>query len=233
MIDQLFTNLALAMSDSFGLAVAASLAWGVLSILLSPCHLSSIPLVIGYISSQGRIKVKRSFYIALAFAGGILITIAAIGLITASMGRLMGDVGVWGNWLVAAIFILMGLYLMDIIRWDWNGINVGSKQRGGIGGAFVLGLIFGVGLGPCTFAFLAPVLGVVFQIATENWFKAVLLILAFGLGHIMIIVLAGSLTNVLQRYLNWTEESQITLYIKRIAGVLVVLGGGYFIYTSY
>ena len=68
MIDQLFNNLTMAMSASFGLALAASLAWGVLSILLSPCHLSSIPLIIGYISSQGQIKVKRSFYIALAFA---------------------------------------------------------------------------------------------------------------------------------------------------------------------
>jgi len=97
MIDHLFTQLTLAMSASFGLALAASLTWGVLSILLSPCHLSSIPLVIGYISSQGQIKVKRSFYIALAFAGGILITVAAIGIITAFMGRLMGDVGVWGN----------------------------------------------------------------------------------------------------------------------------------------
>jgi len=232
MIDQLFTNLTMAMSGSYSLALLAAFGWGVLSILLSPCHLSSIPLVIGYISSQGRIKVKRSFYLALTFAVGILITIAAIGLITASMGRLMGDVGVWGNWLVAAVFIIIGLYLMDIIRWDWNSIQVGQNQRGGLWGAFVLGLIFGVGLDPCTFAFLAPVLGVVFQMATEHWFNALLLILAFGIGHITVIVLAGNLTNLVQKYLNWTDESKTTLYIKRTAGLLVVFGGFYFIYTT-
>jgi len=233
MIDQLFTNLTMAMSSSFSLALAAAFGWGVLSILLSPCHLSSIPLIIGYISSQGRIKVKRSFYLALTFAIGILITIAGIGLITASMGRLIGDVGVWGNWLVATVFILFGLYLMDIIRWDWSGIQLGRKKRGGLWGALVLGLIFGIGLGPCTFAFLAPVLGVVFRTASENWMKALLLILAFGLGHITIIVIAGSLTNVVQKYLNWTEESRVTLYIKRTAGFLVLLGGVYFIYTTF
>lgn len=232
MIENIFTELTLALSGSFSLALAAALGWGVLSILLSPCHLSSIPLVIGYISSQGQIKVKRSFYLALNFAIGILITIAAIGMITASMGRLMGDVGVWGNWLVAVVFVIIGLYLMDIIRWDWNGVQLGQNQRGGIWGALVLGLIFGIGLGPCTFAFLAPVLGVVFQTATDNWLKAVTLISAFGLGHCAVIVFAGSLTNLVQRYLNWTEESKTTLYIKRIAGFFVILGGVYFIYIT-
>jgi len=232
MIDQLFTSLTTALSGTFLLALGASFGWGVMSILLSPCHLSSIPLVIGYISSQGQIKIKRSFYISLTFALGILLTIAAIGLITASMGRLMGDVGTWGNWLVAIVFILIGLYLMDILQWDWNRFNFGNKKRRGLFGAFVLGLIFGIGLGPCTFAFLAPVLGVVFQTATENWWKAVLLISAFGIGHCTIIVSAGSLTNLVQKYLDWTEESKTTLYVKRVAGFFVILGGIYFVYTT-
>ena len=232
MIEQVFTDLTTALSGSFSLALAAAFGWGVMSILLSPCHLSSIPLVIGYISNQGQIKLKRSFYLALIFAVGILITITAIGLITASMGRLMGDVGVWGNWLVAAVFILIGLYLMDIISWDWNGLNIGNKQRGGLWGAFILGLIFGIGLGPCTFAFLAPVLGVVFQMSSEDWFKAILLITAFGLGHCTIIVAAGSLTNLVQKYLNWTDDSKVIIYIKRIAGILVIFAGLYFIYLT-
>jgi len=232
MIDQLFTSLTTALSGTFLLALGASFGWGVMSILLSPCHLSSIPLVIGYISSQGQIKIKRSFYISLTFALGILLTIAAIGLITASMGRLMGDVGTWGNWLVAIVFILIGLYLMDILQWDWNRFNFGNKKRRGLFGAFVLGLIFGIGLGPCTFAFLAPVLGVVFQTATENWWKAFLLISAFGIGHCTIIVSAGSLTNLVQKYLDWTEESKTTLYVKRVAGFFVILGGIYFVYTT-
>jgi len=221
------------MSGSFYLALAASFSWGVLSILLSPCHLSSIPLVIGYISSQGQIKFRHSLWLALTFALGTLITIAVIGFITASMGRLLGDVGRCGNFAVAAVFIVIGLYLMDIIRWDWNRIQIGNKERSGVQGAFVLGLIFGIGLGPCTFAFLAPVLGVVFQTASENWLKAVLLISVFGLGHCAVIALAGSLANVVQSYLNWTEKSKAVLIIKRLAGFLVVLSGLYFAYISY
>ena len=233
MIEQVFTDLTTALSGSFSLALAAAFGWGVMSILLSPCHLSSIPLVIGYISRQGKIKARRSFYLALVFAVGILITIALIGLITASMGRLMGDIGQWGNYLVAAIFILIGLYLMDIIRWNWNGLHIGKNTRGGMWSAFVLGLIFGIGLGPCTFAFLAPVLGVVFQTSSDNWLKSIMLISAFGIGHCAVIVAAGSLTNLVQKYLNWTDDSKAIIYIKRITGAFVIFAGLYFIYLTF
>ncbi|KAA3616705.1 MAG: cytochrome C biogenesis protein [Calditrichaeota bacterium] len=231
MIEELFTNLTIALSARFAIALTAAFGWGVISILLSPCHLSSIPLVIGYISSQGEIRIKHSFFLALVFSIGTLITIAVLGLVTASMGRLMGDVGQWGNWLVASIFIVIGLYLMDIIRLDWSGNNLVKKNRSGLWGAFVLGLIFGIGLGPCTFAFLAPVLGIVFQNASENWPKAMLLISAFGIGHCAVIVAAGSLTNFVQKYLNWVEVSKTSLYIKKLAGFFVLLGGIYFIYS--
>jgi cytochrome c-type biogenesis protein len=232
MIEEIFTKLTLALSGSYYLALAAALGWGVLSILLSPCHLSSIPLVIGYISSQGQIKVKRSFYLALVFAVGILIAIALIGLITSLLGRLIGDVGQVGNYLVAVVFILIGLYLMDLMHWNWSGLQIIPNKRGGLWGALFLGLIFGIGLGPCTFAFMAPVLGVVFNTATNSWLKAILLILAFGIGHCLVIVFAGTLTNLVQKYLNWTDDSKAIIYIKRTAGLFVMLAGIYIIYIT-
>ena len=162
-----------------------------------------------------------------------MITIALIGLITASMGRLLGDVGQWGNYLVALIFMVIGLYLMDIIHWNWGGLQIVNDKRVGLWGAFVLGLLLGIGLGPCTFAFLAPVLGVVFQMANDNLLKAILLISAFGVGHSAVIVMAGSVSNLVQTYMNWIQESKTQLYVKRTAGLLVMLGGIYFIYTTF
>ena len=126
MIEEIFTILSTALYENYWIALLASFGWGVLSILLSPCHLSSIPLVVGYITSQGKISLQRTFYISLVFAVGILITIAVIGIITASLGRLMGDVGAVGNYLVAGIFFLVGLYLLDIIKFDWN--SAGLRQ---------------------------------------------------------------------------------------------------------
>jgi cytochrome c-type biogenesis protein len=232
MINDIFTSLNTALYDNMYAAILASFSWGVLSILLSPCHLSSIPLVVGFINSQGEISIKRSFNIALVFAVGILITIALIGLITLSLGHIMGDIGTTGNYLVAGIFFIMGLYLLDLIKLPWEGMTVRGTKYKGLPAALILGLLFGIGLGPCTFAFMAPVLGVVFQTAATNIVLSAGLLLAFALGHCSIIIGAGTLTKWVQKYLNWSDKSKITLYIKRICGVLVILGGVYLIYNN-
>jgi cytochrome c-type biogenesis protein len=233
MLDELFTWLTMAMSGTFGIALVAALGWGVISIILSPCHLSSIPLVVGYISSQGKEGVKRSYSISLVFGIGILITIGLIGAITASAGRMMGDVGVWGNVIVAAVFFVVGLYLMDVINLSWNGFMPQTSFARGWKGALLLGLIFGIGLGPCTFAYMAPVLGVAFSVATTNMFQALSLIGAFGVGHCAVIVAAGGTAGTVQKYLNWTEHSKGATWLKRSAGVLVMFGGAYYIFTAF
>lgn len=232
MIEEIFTLLYDAMNGATWLAVLASFGWGVLSILLSPCHLSSIPLVVGYINSQGNISLKRTFYISLVFSIGILITIAVIGLITASMGRLMGDIGSIGNYLVAGIFFLVGLYLLDIIKIDWN-LGIKQTNAKGLLAALILGLLFGLALGPCTFAYMAPVLGVVFQTSRTNFVLALTFLLAFGIGHCAVIIGAGTASKKVQEYLNWTENSNIILLIKKICGILVILGGVYLIYNNF
>jgi cytochrome c-type biogenesis protein len=233
MLEKLFTWLTMAMSETFGIALLAAVGWGVISIILSPCHLSSIPLVIGYISSQGQEGVKRSYLLSLVFAIGILITIGLIGAVTASVGRIMGDVGMWGNFIVAGVFFVVGLYLMDVISLSWGGIVPRTPFARGWKGALLLGLIFGIGLGPCTFAYMAPVLGVAFSVATTNMIQAFSLVAAFGVGHCAVIVGAGGAAGTVQKYLNWTEQSKGATYLKRTAGVLVVLAGVYYIYTAF
>ena len=232
MLEGIFTTLYEAMTGAVWLAVLASFGWGVLSILLSPCHLSSIPLVVGFISSQGKISIGRTFNISLVFSVGILITIALIGIITASLGRLMGDISGIGNYLVAGIFFLVGLYLLDVIKLNWNTIGLEKPKARGLLAALILGLLFGLALGPCTFAYMAPVLGVVFQTAQTNYILAMVFLLAFGIGHCSVIVGAGTLTGKVQKYLNWSEESNAIIWIKRTCGILVILGGVYLIYNN-
>jgi cytochrome c-type biogenesis protein len=233
MLIELFTWLSTAMSGSAGIAVTAAFLWGTASILLSPCHLASIPLIVGFIDEQGRVSTKRAFTLAFLFALGILITIALVGLITGLAGRMMGDVGKWGNYFVAVIFFIVGLHLVGIIPLPFleKGANASGFTRKGLLAALFLGLIFGVALGPCTFAFMAPMLGVVFSVASTQLLFAVSLILAFAVGHCFLIVLAGTFTEVVQRYLNWNESSRGAVILRKVCGILVILGGVYLIFT--
>jgi len=231
-MDKLFTTLTHAVEGSPAIALTAALVWGILSIVLSPCHLSSIPLIVGFIDKQGQMSTKRTFAISALFAGGILITIAAVGAVTAAAGRMMGDVGRYGNYFVAAIFFLVGLYLLDVIALPWSGPGqIGMKRKGPLA-AFILGLIFGIAIGPCTFAYMAPMLAVTFRVASTALLYGIVLLVAYGIGHCSVIVLAGTSTGLVQRYLNWNEKSKGAVILKRICGVLVLLAGLYLIYRA-
>jgi cytochrome c-type biogenesis protein len=231
-MQELFTQLTRAVEGAWYVAISASFLWGILSIVLSPCHLASIPLIVGFVDKQGRISTRRAFLISTLFAVGILITIGLIGAITAAAGRMMGDVGSWGNYFVAVIFFVVGLHLLDVIPMPWSGPGQVEMKRKGLFAAFILGLVFGIALGPCTFAYMAPMIGITFKLASTNLCYGVLLLVVYGVGHCSVIVFAGTFTGVVQRYMNWNEQSKGAVILKRICGALVLLGGIYLIYTA-
>lgn len=231
-MEKLFTTLTHAVEGTPLIAIGASFLWGILSIILSPCHLASIPLIVGFIDKQGRMSTRRAFAISSLFAVGILITIAAIGAVTAAAGRMMGDVGKYGNYFVAVIFFLVGLHLLDVIGIPFGGPGQIGMKRKGMLAALLLGLIFGIALGPCTFAYMAPMLAVTFRLASSAMLYGILLLVMYGIGHCSVIVLAGTCTELVQRYMNWNEKSKGALILKRICGGLVLLGGLYLVWTA-
>ena len=203
MIQSVFEWLSQTLESSVPVALLGSFVWGILSILLSPCHLSSIPLI------------------------------GCIGLVTGFMGRMLGDIGRIGNYIVATVFIGFGLHLLGVIRLPFiNRAEQPLVKRKGFLAAFLMGLLFGVAVGPCTFAFMAPMLGMVFRMASTRLLFAVALVLAYGVGHCSVIVLAGTFTGLVQKYLNWNEQSKGALILRKVCGVLVILGGIYFIWSA-
>jgi cytochrome c-type biogenesis protein len=231
-MEELFGSLGRAVEGTPAIALVAAFVWGMLSIILSPCHLASIPLIVGFVDEQGRISTKRAFAISTLFAGGILITIAAIGVVTALSGRMVGDIGGWVNYVVAVVFFAVGLHLLGVIPAPWSGPGQVGMKRKGLWAAFIMGLVFGIALGPCTFAFMAPVLAITFKVASEKLAYGILLLAIYGIGHCSVIVLAGTSTELVQRYLNWNENSRGAVVLRKVCGVLVLVGGLYLIYTG-
>jgi cytochrome c-type biogenesis protein len=231
-MSELLATLSRAIEGSAPLAICSAFGWGICSVLLSPCHLASIPLIVGFIDKQGRISPRRAFLISALFALGILITIALLGAVTAAAGRMLGDIGAYGNYAVAVIFFAFGLHFFDVIPLPWTGPGQVTTPRRGPLAALLLGLLFGIAVGPCTFAFMAPMLGVTFKVAAADLAYGALLLFCYGVGHCAVIVLAGTSAERVQRYLNWNERSRGTLIVRRVCGVLVLLGGIYLIHTA-
>jgi cytochrome c-type biogenesis protein len=230
MIVELFTWLSVALTQSPEIAIGAAFIWGALSVILSPCHIACLPLIVGFIDGQGNISTGRAFGLSFLFGLGILITIGIIGLITGLAGRMIGDIGGYGNYFVAVIFFAVGLNLLGFLPLPFmeGGANPNYKRKGFLA-AFILGLLFGIALGPCTFAYMATMLGVVFSIASTKIIFAISLLLAYGIGHCAVLVLAGTFTEVVEHYLHWTEKSKGAVILKKACGIFVILGGVYLI----
>jgi cytochrome c-type biogenesis protein len=231
-VDTLFTALSHAVEGQPAIALAAAFAWGVASLLLSPCHLASIPLVVGFVNGQREATPARGAAIAGLFSLGLLTTIGVVGAVTAAAGRLMGNVGPWPNYVVAAVFLVVGLSLLEVLPLSWSVPDSARFRGGGLLAALALGLTFGVALGPCTFAYMAPMLGVTFSVAGTRALYGMLLIAAYGIGHCSIIVAAGTATGWVGRYLRWTSASRGAAYVRYASGLLVLAGGVYLIYTA-
>lgn len=223
-MEGLLTYLSEALAQSIFIAMLGAFLWGVSSILLSPCHLASIPLLVGFLTSRAGGDRFCAVRLSLVFSLGILASIAVLGAATASAGRLLGDLGTTGNTAVALIFFLFGFYLMDLLPLNWNLPGTPTQLQGALG-AFVFGSLFGIGLGPCTFAFMAPVLGIVFTRSESNLAGAICLLGAFAVGHCGVIVLAGTLTQQVESYLKWTQTHRALKWVRRTCGLLVVLAG--------
>ncbi len=116
---------------------------------------------------------------------------------------------------LAAVFFAVGLNLLGVLPLpSWSTLPAGTKRRGARG-ALVLGLVFGAALGPCTFAFMAPLLGLAFRVERRRRPPTALLLVAlYGLGHGAAIVAAGASAGSVQRWLAWKTGARAARLLR-------------------
>ncbi len=228
MLDSFFLTVNSWMYTNSALAALGCLLWGVISVLFSPCHLASIPLMVGYVAGQGKILVgKQAAGYALLFSLGLFISIAIVGFICTLLGRMLGDISpLWGI-PIGLVCIVLGLSLAGVKACSLPSGHIGRFQMKGHSGAFLLGLGYGLLSGTCTFGFIAPILAMV--TVQGEVVKGMTLISFFALGHCLPIMLAGCSAAFAQRILAGKGMQSASLWVRRLAGGLVALVGLYFL----
>ena len=100
---------------------------------LTPCTLSMLPIMVGY---MGGYEAKGKFQAvgqASWFALGLATTLAALGLIAGAVGRVYGQVGIGLPIIVSVLAILMGLNLLEALPLpmpNFGNIDPGSTRTG-------------------------------------------------------------------------------------------------------
>jgi len=216
------------MTGAAALAALGCFLWGIVSVLFSPCHLASIPLMVAYVAGQEKaVNPRQAVGYSAAFTIGLFITIALIGVICALLGRMLGDVGNYWQVLVGAVLMWVALGMLGVESCTLSSSLLGRFSMKGLPGAFGLGLSYGILSGSCTFGFIAPILAIITvqgEIATGTVF-----IVLFAVGHCLPIMLAGSSTALVRDLLESSAWQGAGSWFRRGAGVVIGCLGLYFI----
>lgn len=192
---------------------------------ITPCMLSMLPITIGYIGAYEQ-KGKLSALIQSSwFAFGLATTLAILGIIAASLGRIYGQIGVGLPIIVSAIAIIMGLNLLEIIPLNFPSFGTGEWIKEDWAPAirsYLLGLTFGLVASPCSTPVLATLL--VWVASTQDLILGGIFLLTYALGYVLPLIIAGTFTAKIKHFL---ELRRWTSWINPISGSLL-LGFGIF-----
>ena len=205
---------------SFGIIFLAGLVTS-----LTPCMLSMLPITIGYIGgyeSQSKLQaaIQSSW-----FAFGLATTLAILGIIATSIGKVYGQIGIGLPLIVSIVAIAMGLNLLEILplrfpslgATDWINEDLPRGLR-----SYLLGLTFGLIASPCSTPVLATLL--TWVATTQDLLLGAVLLIAYALGYVAPLVIAGTFTASLKKILELRRWSS---WINPVSGALL-LGFGIF-----
>ncbi|WP_027182913.1 cytochrome c biogenesis CcdA family protein [Desulfovibrio inopinatus] len=227
-MDQIFILINQWMTGGVLLGALGCFLWGVVSVLFSPCHLASIPLIVGYVAGQHKIiEGRQATVYAILFTTGLFLTIATIGIVCSLLGRMLGDVGPYWTLVVGLVLLWVGLDMLGVVKCSMSGGWMAKLKVQGILGAFILGLAYGVLSGACTFGFIAPILAII--TVQEKIATGVIFIVLFGIGHCIPIAVAGGSTALIKKLLANSAWQRGEILFRRVAGVMIGLLGVYFI----
>ena len=233
MIENLVNNLNSYLQGSVFLAFLAAYLGGLI-ISFTPCTYPLIPVTVGFIGAQGSSSRLRGFFLSLFYVAGLALTYSILGGVAALSGRLFGQMQTtpWTYFIMGNLCLAMGFSMLDVFS-----ISIpvpqklmkfsGSGSKKGFGVSFLMGVVSGVVIGPCTAPVLAVLLGYVAVKTNILMGMALLFVFAFGMGTLLII--AGTFAGFIA---SLPKSGEWMVKIKFVFGLILIGAAEYFLYTA-
>lgn len=187
---------------------------------LTPCMLSMLPITIGYIGGYEAKSRLQAAAQSTWFALGLATTLAGLGIIAATLGKVYGQIGIGLPIVVSIIAILMGLNLLEALPLqlpDWGSTEWISQELPQSVRAYCIGLSFGLVASPCSTPVLASLLGWVAN--TKDLILGAALLLSYTAGYVTPLILAGTFTASIKKII---EIRRFSGWINPVSGALLV-----------
>lgn len=230
MIDAWLSELASAISANMWLAPLLALLAGVLT-SMTPCALSSIPLIVGYVGGVGEKNTKKAFAYSAVFSVGTAVTFVALGVIATSAGRLMGTSSPIWYMILGVLMLLMALQTWEVFNFIPSINLTGKSKKRGFVGAFAAGVLGGIFSSPCSTPVLIALLAIVAGNGSLAW--GILLMLLYSIGHSTLVMVAGTSVGFVQRISANDRYSKASKVLKIIMGSAILLIGLYMFYLAF
>lgn len=223
-------NLSQLIQTSGWLAPLLALLAGILT-SFTPCSLSSVPLVIGYVGGTGQKDTKRAFRLSLTFAAGAAVTFTILGVVASIAGRLMGTSASWWYIILGVLMVLMALQTWGIFEIIPSSYLISKNTKKGFAGAFIAGILGGVFSSPCSTPVLIALLAIVAGKGSIVW--GILLLLLYSIGHGILAIIAGTSIGFVQKLSSSERYGKASTILKIVMGALILLIGFYMFYLGF
>ncbi len=229
-ITQWLEALSAAISANIWLAPLLALFAGVLT-SFTPCALSTVPLVIGYVGGTGQRDTKRAFKLSAVFSLGMAVTFTVLGTVASLLGKLIQGTGTWWYLVLGILMLLMALQTWEIYNFIPSSYAINKSNKRGFIGAFLAGILGGFFSSPCA----TPVLVVLLAIVTKsgNLIWGVILLLLYSIGHSFLVLVAGTSVGFVQNLSESQKYGKASKILRIVMGILIMLIAFYMFYLGF
>ena len=227
-MNTLINNFSLFLSNNIWLALITAFMAGIVS-SFSPCVLSAIPLIVGYVGGYAGKDKKLATKYSLIFCVGIIFTFTLLGAISALLGKVLMGAGKWWYLVLGFIMIAVGLKLIGVIKFGVDGCRVPNKKKGLLG-AFFLGILGGILCSPCSTPVLIAILA--FVAIKGNVLLGIIMLLLYSIGHCVLIFIAGTSIGIVESLNNSPKAMIIGKVLRIVITIIIFVVGLYLIYLG-
>ena len=197
----------------------------------TPCSLSSVPLVIGYVGGAVQRDTRKSFLYSLVFALGMAVTFVTLGVIACTAGRLVGNGSSIWYIVLGILMVLMALQIWEIYNFIPSVNLLAKNTKRGFIGAFITGILGGIFSSPCSTPVLVVLLAIVAKDKSFLW--GILLMALYAAGHSVLVVAAGTSVGFVQKIKSNNAYGIWSTILKILMGIVILMIGFYMFYQAF